>query len=261
MAPEAWLREILEDELDREYLIELSYLQVELLRLQDHLMETGGRLAVLFEGRDTAGKGGAILRFSQRLRPRHLRIVALPKPTEAERGQWYFERYARQLPQPGEIVCFDRSWYNRAVVEPVMGFCTKEQYDLFMKQVVQFEKMLVEDGLLLRKLWFSIDQDEQKKRLDRRRESPLKRWKLSTVDQQAQQKWKDFTRYKEAMFARTSTKHAPWAIVHGNDKKRARLESIRYVLSTVNYDKPSESHLRLTPDPLVVTSSGTRDAH
>ena len=174
---EDWIQDLLEDELDRDYVVELSRLQVELLKLQAHVIERRMRLVVLFEGRDTAGKGGAILRFSQRLRPRHLRVVALSKPTEAESGQWYFERYVNQLPDPGQIVLFDRSWYNRAVVEPVMGFCTQEQYARFMQQVVQFEGMLQHEGLVLVKLWFSIDREEQQRRIDRRSENPLKRWK------------------------------------------------------------------------------------
>ena len=247
-----WLREVLDDELDRDYLIELSRLQVELLKLQTHLVATSRRLAILFEGRDTAGKGGAILRFSQRLMPRHQRVVALPKPTQVELGQWYFERYVRQLPKPGEIVFFDRSWYNRAVVEPVMGFCTEEEYERFMRQVVVFERMLLEDGLLLVKLWFSIDRTEQQERLEQRHKNPLKHWKLSTVDLQAQQKWESFTRYKEAMFARTSTPDSPWMVVQGNTKKRARLESIRHVLRTIDYPGRGQGGLRLEPDPEVV---------
>jgi len=251
-ATEDWLEEILEEELDRDYTIELSRLQVELLKLQAHLIERSQRLAILFEGRDTAGKGGAILRFAQRLRPRHLRVVALPKPTELELGQWYFERYVRQLPDPGEIVCFDRSWYNRAVVEPVMGFCTDAQYERFMEQVIPFEHMLIEDGLLLVKLWFSIDRGEQELRLGRRRDNPLKQWKLSTVDLKAQERWEAFTRYKEAMFERTDTDASPWMTVQGNRKKRARLESIRHVLSTVDYEDRGQPGLRLEPDPDVV---------
>lgn len=251
-ATEEWLSEVLDDEVDREYLTDLFRLQVELLKLQAHLMRTGQRLAILFEGRDTAGKGGAILRFTQRLRPGNHSIVALKKPTEAEEGQWYFQRYVSRLPDPGEIVFFDRSWYNRAVVEPVMGFCTQAQYELFMRQVVDFERMLVEDGLLLVKLWFSIDRDEQGRRLDARHRDPLKRWKLSSVDMLAQQKWESFTRYKEQMFARTSTPHSPWIAVEGNSKKRARLESIRHVLTTVEYAERGQPDLRLEPDPDVI---------
>ena len=248
----AWIDDVLDDEIDAEYVRELARLQLELLKLQTHLRETRGRLAVLFEGRDTAGKGGAILRFTQRLMPRHMRIVALSKPTETEAGQWYFQRYIRQLPDPGEAVFFDRSWYNRAVVEPVMGFCTPEQYERFMQQVTGFERMLVDDGIVLVKLWFSINRSEQAKRLDRRRDNPLLRWKLSTVDQLAQQSWESFTRHKEEMFARTSTDVAPWHVVVGDAKKAARLEAIRHVLSRVDYAERGQPGLRLEPDPHVV---------
>lgn len=249
---DAWLARLIEDELDRDYLIELARLQVELLKLQQHVVAEGRRLAILFEGRDTAGKGGTILRFAQHLMPRHHRIVALAKPTEVESGQWYFERYVRELPDPGEIVFFDRSWYNRAVVEPVMGFCSSEQYELFMRQVVAFEHMLLDAGLALVKFWFSIDRDEQHGRLVERRTNPLKRWKLSTVDLQAQQRWEDFTRHKKVMFERTSTDRSPWIVVQGNDKKRARLESLRHVLTTIDYPHRGQPDLRLEPDPTVV---------
>lgn len=251
-AYEDWLDELLDEELDRESLIELSRLQVELLKLQSHVVAAGSRLAILFEGRDTAGKGGAIQRFTQHLMPRHLRVVALPKPSERERGQWYFQRYVRHLPDPGEIVFFDRSWYNRAVVEPVMGFCTDEQYERFMQQVVGFEEMLIDGGLQIVKLWFSIDREEQSERLVRRQRNPLKRWKLSTVDQQAQAKWRSFSHFKEAMFARTSTTRSPWIVVRGNRKKLARTESIRHVLSVVEYPDRGQPGLRIDPDPEVV---------
>ncbi len=246
------MQDVLEDALDRDYVIELSRLQVELLKLQAHVIEKKLRVAVLFEGRDTAGKGGAILRFTQRLRPRHSRVVALSKPTDIERGQWYFERYVRELPRPGEIVLFDRSWYNRAVVEPVMGFCTPAQYELFMGQVVNFERMLLDDGLVLIKFWFSIERDEQVRRLTRRRDSPLKHWKLSPVDQRAQEYWDSFTRYKEAMFSHSSCEGAPWVRVQGNAKKRARLESIRHVLSVIDYPDRGSPGLRLEPDANIV---------
>ncbi len=246
--PEDWIREVLDEELDRDYLVELCRLQVELLKLQAHVMAKKLRLVVLFEGRDTAGKGGAILRFSQRLRPRHLRVVALPKPTDAESGRWYFERYVRQLPEPGEIVLFDRSWYNRAVVEPVMGFCTPEQYERFMEQVVDFERMLLDDGLLFAKLWFSIDREEQGRRIDGRRRNPLKSWKLSPVDEQAQRYWESFTKYKSEMFRRTSTELSPWIVVRGNQKNKARLECIRHVLHSLDYPNSGQPGLVLSPD-------------
>ncbi len=228
-------------------------LQVELIALQRWVQETGQRVVILFEGRDTAGKGGAIMRFVRFLNPRGYRIVALPKPTEEEKGQWYFQRYLEKLPNRGEMVFFDRSWYNRAVVEPVMGFCTQEQYDIFMKNVVTLEKMLVEDGIHIFKLWFSIDVMEQKKRLEQRKTDPLKKWKLSTVDIQAQQKWDDYTRYKEMMFAKTSWDGAPWIVLKGNEKEKARLEAMRYVLSQMDYPEKGQSGEQLQYDPEIVT--------
>ena len=240
------------DELDRDYLLELSRLQVELLNLQTDIMAHGRRMLVIFEGRDAAGKGGAILRFAQHLRPRHRRIVALSKPTDLERGQWYFQRYVAHLPSLGHMVFFDRSWYNRAVVEPVMGFCTPEEHERFMRQVVPFEEMLVEDGIMLVKLWFSIDRPEQERRLEDRRVNPLKRWKLSSVDTLAQQKWEEYTFHKEQMFARTSSERAPWVVIRGNDKKTARLESIRHVLSRTEYEGKGDSGAVIDPDPAKV---------
>ena len=211
-------------------------LSVELLKLQAHLRATRGRLAILFEGRDTAGKGGAIFHFTRFLNPKLYRVVALSKPTELEAGQWYFQRYIARLPNAGETVFFDRSWYNRAVVEPVMGFCTPEQYERFMRQVVELERMLVEDGLTIIKLWFSIDPEEQRRRLASRETDPLKKWKLSTVDMEAQRHWDDFTRHKLEMFRRTHSEHCPWTIVQGNDKRLARIESIRSVLERLDYE-------------------------
>ncbi len=242
----------LEEELDRDYLVELAQLQLELLKLQDHVRSQNLRLLVIFEGRDAAGKGGAILRLSQNLNPRHVRTIALAKPTAVEQGQWYFQRYLRGLPDPGEIVLFDRSWYNRAVVEPVFGFCTEDQRERFLHQVVDVERMLVEDGILLVKLWFSIDRDVQAERLAARVRNPLRRWKLSPIDRAAQANWDAFTRYKEAMFAATSSESAPWTIVRGNDKKRARLEGIRHVLERIDYPGRGAKGLRMSPDPKVV---------
>ena len=223
-------------------------LQIEMVRLQNWLIENHKRLVILFEGRDSAGKGGAIMRFIRYINPRHYRVVALNKPNDKERGEWYFQRYVEQLPTSGEIVFFDRSWYNRAVVEPVMGFCTKEQYKLFLKQVNQFEKMLINDGIILIKFWFSIDQGEQKKRLEERKTNPLISWKLSTVDMQAQMKWDDFTMYKERMFKKTGTAKSPWVVIKGNDKDQARLEAIRYVLNKVPYDQKGSTGARIAPD-------------
>ncbi|MEM7395005.1 MAG: polyphosphate kinase 2, partial [Verrucomicrobiota bacterium] len=184
---------------------ELKLLQTELVNLQHRISEKGMRVAVIFEGRDAAGKGGSIKRFAEHLNPRSMRVVALSKPTDTERGQWYFRRYVKVLPNPGEIVFFDRSWYNRAVVEPVMGFCKKKQYDKFMLQVPEFEHMLYEDGVHLIKFWFDISRKEQKKRFNGRLKNPLKRWKFSPVDLRGQELWDDYTLFKEEMFARTHT--------------------------------------------------------
>lgn len=223
-------------------------LQTEMVWMQQHLHQQRQRLLIIFEGRDTAGKGGAIMRFVRYINPRHYRIVALSKPSETEMGQWYFQRYIQHLPDPGRIAFFDRSWYNRAVVEPVMGFCTEEQYEVFLRQVVQFEEMLYEDKLPVVKFWFSIDVDEQQRRLEDRKTNPLKQWKLSTVDAQAQARWDDFTRYKEAMFAATSSEHCPWVVVEGNDRDVARLEAMRYVLSQIDYENKGNTGERLEHD-------------
>ncbi|MFN3343395.1 MAG: polyphosphate kinase 2 [Flavobacteriales bacterium] len=228
-------------ETDKEFEEEFMKLQIELVKLQKWMIRKRKRLIILFEGRDTAGKGGAIYWFSRFLNPRHFRIVALPKPTKLEKGQWYFQRYAAHLPNAGEMVFFDRSWYNRAVVEPVMDFCTTQQYDLFMKQVVQFEHMLVEARTTIIKFWFSIDIEVQKKRLQNRVSNPLKTWKLSTVDIEAQRKWHEFTRYKEIMFEKTHRDSSPWVIINGNHKPKARMEAIRYVISLFEYDDKDKS--------------------
>lgn len=235
-------------ESDPEYI----QLQTEMVRMQNWLIETGKRLIVICEGRDSAGKGGAIMRFIRFINPRHYRVVALNKPTNEERGQWYFQRYIQHFPDPGEIVFFDRSWYNRAVVEPVMGFCTDAQYDLFMKQVVPFENMLLEDGLILFKLWFSINRQEQNTRLEERKSNPLISWKLSTVDMQAQLKWDDFTHYKEKMFEKTGTARSPWVVINGNNKDLARKEAMRYVLHQVDYAQKGLTEASLTYDRNIV---------
>jgi len=224
-------------------------LQTEMVRLQNWIIVNKKRLVIIFEGRDSAGKGGAIMRFIRYINPRFYNVIALNKPSEDEKGQWYFQRYITHLPKPGEIVFFDRSWYNRAVVEPVMGFCTKDQYNLFMKQVTQFENMLIEDGCLLIKLWFSIDQVEQNIRIEERKTSPLINWKLSTVDLQAQMKWDDYTFYKKEMFKITGTKNSPWVVIKGNIKSKARKEAIRYVLSKIPYHPKGLTSERLEPDP------------
>ncbi|MCW3807493.1 polyphosphate kinase 2 [Plebeiibacterium marinum] len=235
---------------------EYIQLQTEMVRMQSWLIETNRRLIILYEGRDSAGKGGAIMRFIRYINPRHYRVVALNKPTEQEKGQWYFQRYVQHFPSPGEIVFFDRSWYNRAVVEPVMGFCSQKQYDLFMKQVVQFENMLIEDGIILFKMWFSIDKEEQFGRLEERKLNPLINWKLSTVDMQAQLKWDDFTRYKELMFAKTGTQTSPWIVVKGNNKDNARKEAMRYVLEHIDYNQKGLTGVGLKTNPDIVSLIG-----
>jgi polyphosphate kinase len=232
---------------------ELRLLQVELVKLQRWVQAEGKRIAILFEGRDAAGKGGTIRRFTEHLNPRAIRVVALPKPTEEEQGQWYFQRYSKQLPNRGEIVFFDRSWYNRAVVEPVNKFCTEAEYHRFLQQVPEFEHMLYEDGLTIIKFWFSISKDEQLSRFDIRRTNPLKQWKLSPIDEKAQQLWQAYTHYKEEMFSKTHTSFSPWIIVKANNKKLARLESIRYVLNTLPYSGKDSAKTRIAPDPNIVT--------
>lgn len=202
---------------------ELQFLQTELVNLQRWIAQKKLRVAVLFEGRDAAGKGGSIKRFTEHLNPRSMRVVALAKPTEVERGQWYFRRYIKELPNPGEIVFFDRSWYNRAVVEPVMGFCNKKEYNQFMAQVPGFEHMLYEDGVTVIKFWFSISKEEQKNRFDSRLDNPLKHWKYSPVDMKGQELWDKYTYFKEQMFSKTHSTFSPWIIVKTNDKRVARL--------------------------------------
>lgn len=233
-------------QVNAKYMEELYLLQVELLKLQKHLSEGRRRVAILFEGRDTAGKGSAISRFTQSLNPREYRIVALGKPSEVQQAQWYFQRYIKELPNPGEIVFFDRSWYNRAVVEPAMGFCTEDQYEAFMHQVPQVEKMLIDDGILLIKFWFSIKEEQQAHRIKQRLMSPLKRWKVSPVDMAAQEKWATFTQYKRAMFERTHTPESPWILISSHERENSRIQAMRYVLSLFNYGDKSE--LILPPD-------------
>jgi len=234
------------------YEIELNKLQSELVNLQQWVTTNKLRVAILFEGRDAAGKGGSIKRFVEHLNPRSSRVVALSKPTENEKGQWYFRRYIKELPNPGEIVFFDRSWYNRAVVEPVMGFCTKEQYDQFMVQVPEFEHMLYEDGVIIIKFWFSISKEVQNKRFNARLKNPLKKWKFSPVDKKGQELWDQYTYYKEQMFTKTHTNFSPWIIVKTNDKKTARLESMRYLLTKFDYSKDTNISKLIQPDPNVI---------
>ncbi|MGA8008764.1 MAG: polyphosphate kinase 2 [Thiomonas sp.] len=222
--------------LRRDYEREKFVLQTELLKLQAWAKETHQRIIILFEGRDAAGKGGTIKRMMEHLNPRGARVVALEKPSEVERGQWYFQRYVQHLPTAGEIVLFDRSWYNRAGVERVMGFCTPAEYSEFLRQAPEFERNLVRSGIHLIKFWFSVSQDEQRRRFKERRVHPLKQWKLSPIDMASLDKWDDYTRAKEAMFFHTDTADSPWTVVKSNDKKRARLNTMRYVLHSLPYN-------------------------
>jgi polyphosphate kinase 2 len=226
-------------------------LQVELLKLQNWTKERKQKVVILFEGRDAAGKGGAIKRFMEHLNPRGARVVALEKPSEAERGQWYFQRYVQQLPTAGEIVLFDRSWYNRAGVERVMGFCTDEEYREFMRQAPEFERNLTRSGLHLIKFWFSVSREEQRRRFKERQVHPLKHWKLSPIDLASLDKWEDYTRAKEAMFQHTDTADAPWTVIKSDCKKRARLNAMRYLLHRLPYDGKDPE--KIGPlDPLLV---------
>ena len=235
-----------------QYEQEKKLLQIELVKLQQWASKNKKRIAVIFEGRDAAGKGGNIRRFTEHLNPRSMRLVALNRPTNIEMGQWYFRRYIKHLPNPGEIVFFDRSWYNRAVVEPVMGFCTNEQYNQFMMQLPEFEHMLYEAGVIIIKFWLSITKEEQLKRFDARMDNPLKRWKFSPVDKKGQELWDVYTKYKEQMFSKTHNSFCPWVIVKTNDKHKARLECMRYVLSRIDYDGKEDAQVSLQPDPNVI---------
>jgi len=218
----------------------LKKLQVELIRLQSWAIKENERIVVIFEGRDAAGKGGAIRRITERMNPRQLRKVALPKPTEDEQSQWYFQRYVKQFPKAGEIIFFDRSWYNRAVVEPVMGFCTEEEYEIFMNQVNDFEKMITESGIRLVKIYMSISKKEQKKRFDDIWQDPLKHWKMTAVDKKAQELWDVYTKYKNKMFAKTKEGNLPWKIIRANRKTNARVDVIDHILKSIPYDKNLE---------------------
>ncbi len=236
------------------YLERMLPLQSELLKAQNWVKESGEKIVVLFEGRDAAGKGGTIKRFMEHLNPRGARIVALEKPNERERTQWYFQRYIQHLPAAGEMVFFDRSWYNRAGVERVMGFCSPNEYLEFMRQCPELERMLVRSGIRLFKYWFSVTRDEQRRRFSARETDPLKQWKLSPVDKASIDKWEDYTEAKEAMFFNTDTADAPWTIVKSDDKKRARLNAMQHFLSALPYPN-KDRHLIVGPDPLIVGSS------
>ncbi|NVK08973.1 MAG: polyphosphate kinase 2 [Tenacibaculum sp.] len=235
-----------------DYEEELRKLQIELVKLQQWIAKNKKRVAVIFEGRDAAGKGGSIRRFMEHMNPRSTRLVALNKPTEVEKGQWYFQRYIKELPNPGEIVFFDRSWYNRAVVEPVMGFCNDDQYQNFLVQVPEFEHMLYEDGVVVIKFWLSISKEEQLRRFNSRNNNPLKRWKFSPVDKRGQELWDMYSYYKNEMFSKTHTAYSPWIVVKTNNKKEARVECMRHVLSQFDYDGKEEAQTILTPDPNIV---------
>ncbi|HHH50601.1 MAG TPA: polyphosphate kinase 2 [Saprospiraceae bacterium] len=211
--------------------------QVELVKLQTWVIENKKKVVVIFEGRDAAGKGGAIRRITAYINPRHFRTVALDKPTEDEKGQWYFQRYVNQLPKPGEMVFFDRSWYNRAIVEPVNGFCSKEEYEIFMSQINEFERMVIQSDTYLVKFYFSIKKEEQARRFKDIKESELKRWKISPVDERAQELWHEYTAYKKKMLAHTDTKLAPWTVIDANKKTTARLAAIKHILKSVPYQK------------------------
>ncbi|MEO1137680.1 MAG: polyphosphate kinase 2 [Pseudomonadota bacterium] len=235
---------------------ELPELEFELAKLQETVSRKGMKVAIIFEGRDAAGKGGAIKTIMRRMNARIWRIVALPKPSDRERTQWYFERYVKHLPAGGEIVLFDRSWYNRAVVEPVMGFCTEAEHETFLREAPRFEKMLVDSGMILIKLWIHVSAEEQEERFQDRANDPRKRWKLSPIDLKARELWIEFTRYRDKMFDRTSIEEAPWLVVDGNDKEKARLNIIRAILDRVPYEHNEEAFepVKLPPRPSIEDS-------
>ena len=235
----------------------LKPFQAELIRMQKYLEDTGTRMIILFEGRDAAGKGGTIRRVTRYMNEKHYRVVALGKPTEHQRTQWFFQRYVEQFPHGGEVVLFDRSWYNRAMVEPVFGFCTQQEYDNFMMGVVGFEKDLVRQGTVVIKLYFSVNKDEQARRFERRKTDPLRQWKLSEIDVQAQDRWDDFTRQIYEMLKLTHTPHAPWTVIRSNNKHKARINAIKAVLNSVPYER-LDPDLEFVPDPEIVIS-GARE--
>jgi len=217
------------------YIFELKRQQEELIKLQNWVIKEQQKVVILFEGRDAAGKGGAIRRITEYINPRHFRIVALNIPTNDEQKQWFFQRYINQLPKPGEIVFFDRSWYNRAVVEPVNGFCTEKEYKIFMSQVNDFEKMLIQSDTYLIKLYFSISKAQQAKRFKEIKNNPLKRWKMTPVDEKAQALWNEYSAYRKKMFESTNTKHAPWEVINANQKTNARMHAIKHILKSIPY--------------------------
>jgi polyphosphate kinase 2 len=220
-----------------DYEKKLKKLQLEIIKVQNWAIQENKKIVVLFEGRDAAGKGGAIRRITERINPRHIRIVALPKPTEDEQSQWYFQRYINQLPKAGEMVFFNRSWYNRAVVEPVNDFCTQEEYHVFMNQINEFERMILESGIYLVKIYMSISKKEQFKRFEEIKNDPLKQWKMTDVDKKAQELWDDYTEYKKAMFTKTNTEISPWKVIRANRKTDARVNAMNHILKSIPYDK------------------------
>lgn len=231
--------------------------QAELIRMQKYLEETGRRMIILFEGRDASGKGGTIRRVTRYMNEKHYRVVALGKPTDHQRTQWFFQKYIAEFPRGGEVVLFDRSWYNRAMVEPVFGFCSDEEYKNFMKGVTGFEKDLVRQGTILVKLYFSVTKSEQARRFERRKNDPLRQWKLSEVDMQAQERWDEFTHQKYEMLKRTHTTTAPWTVIRSNDKYLARLNAMKAILNAVPYER-GDNNLDFVPDPKIVIS-GSRE--
>ena len=236
---------------------QLKPYQAELIRMQQYLEDTNRRMIILFEGRDAAGKGGTIRRVTRYMNEKHYRIVALGKPTETEKTQWFFQKYVRQFPRGGEVVLFDRSWYNRAMVEPVFGFCTREEYKNFMRGVTGFERDLIRQGTILIKLYFSVTKEEQARRFERRKTDPLRQWKLSEVDVQAQDRWDEFTNQKYEMLKRTNTTHAPWTVIRSDDKHQARLNAMKVILNAVPYERMNND-LDFVPDSQVVIS-GARE--
>lgn len=233
----------------KRYNQELARLQIELVKLQEWIKEKGLRVVVLFEGRDAAGKGGVIKRITQRLNPRIARVVALGTPTEKEKTQWWFQRYVAELPAAGEMVLFDRSWYNRALVEPVMGFCTEEEYREFLRSCPEFERMLVRSGIILIKYYFSVSDEEQERRFQARNHDPVKRWKLSPMDMEARRRWVEFSKAKDRMFATTDIKQAPWYVVNADVKRHARLNCINHLLTMIPYEDLAPGPIELPPIP------------
>ena len=252
--PPFWAGRDAERMAKKDYERELERLEIELVKLQGWIKEKGLKVAVIFEGRDSAGKGGVIKRITYRTSPRVVRVVALQKPTERERSEWYFQRYVAHLPAAGEMVLFDRSWYNRAGVERVMGFCTDDEYNEFVRQAPRFERMLARSGIHMIKFYLSVSREEQARRFNEREINPLKRWKLSPIDTEAQARWDDYTEAKEAAFRKTDIPEAPWIIVKSEDKMRARLETMRYVLQQFDYED-KDPEVALPPDPLILAAA------